>query len=89
MKNRDDKCFMWCHIANLFPALSNKYRLTKYINHENDVGYTGVNFPVALNQIEKIENLNKINFTIFTISKNIVLPLYISDNIYEKTCEMI
>ena len=42
IKNKDDKCFMWCHIAYIFPALSiNKNRLSKYINHENDVDYTG------------------------------------------------
>ena len=33
---------MWCHIAHLFPTASDhKNRLSKYINHENDVDYTG------------------------------------------------
>ena len=67
IKNKDDKCFMWCHIAYLFPALSHKCRLKKYINHENDVDYTVITFPITLSQIEKIENLNKINFNIFTL----------------------
>ena len=42
IKNKDDKCFMWCRIAH-------KNRLSKYINHENDVDYTGIIVPVALN----------------------------------------
>ena len=55
IKSKDDKCFMWCRIAYLFPTPSNNnYRLTKYIYHENDVDYTGITFPITLNQIEKI-----------------------------------
>ena len=47
---------MWCHIAYLFPTASkNKNKLSKYINHENVVDYTGITFPVTLNQIDKIE----------------------------------
>ena len=62
IKNKDDKCFMWCHIAHLFPTASDhKNRLSKYINHENDVDYTGITFPVTLNQIDKIEKLKEIN----------------------------
>ena len=89
IRNDDNKCFKWCHIAFLYPVNNHKSDVKSYIKHENDVDYTGINFPVSLNQIEKIENLNKINFNIFTIHKNMVLPLYISNNNYEKTCEMI
>ena len=82
---------MWCNIAYLFPALSHKYRLTKYINYENDVDYTGITFPITLNQIEKIENLNKINFNIFILDNDekYILPLYISNNNYDKICDML
>ena len=89
IKNNDDKCFKWCHIAFLHPVRNNKNNLRSYVNHEKDVDYTGITFPVTLNQIDKIENLNKKNFNIFTLSKNTVLPLYISDKDYNKTCEML
>ena len=77
IKNDDDKCFKWCHIAFLFPVKNNKNNVRSYINHEKDVDYTGITFPVILNQIDKIENLNKIDFNIFTLNKNTVLLLYI------------
>ena len=83
---------MWCHIAHLFPTASDhKNRLSKYINHENDVDYTGITFPVTLNQIDKIEKLNEINFNIFTLDdeEKYVLPLYISNNKYDKICDML
>ena len=92
IKNKDDKCFMWCHIAYVFPTASDhKNRLSKYINPENDVDYTGITFPVTLNQIDKIEKLNEINFNIFTLDdeEKYVLPLYISNNKYDKICDML
>ena len=81
---------MWCHITYLFPTTSkNKNRLSKYINHENIIHYTGITFPVTLNQIDKIEKLNEINFNIFTLDdeEKYVLPLYISKNKYNKICD--
>ena len=46
---------MWCHIAHLFPVTFNKNRVSKYTNHEKDVAYTEITFPITLNQINKIE----------------------------------
>ena len=73
IKNDDEKCFKWCHIAFLFPVKNNKNNVRSYINHEKDVDYTGISFSVTLNQI---------NFNIFTLSKNTVLPLFKSDKDY-------
>jgi hypothetical protein len=91
IKNNDEKCFMWCHIAHLFPATKNKFRLSNYINHEKDVDYSGVKFPVTINQIKKIEKLNKINFNIFTLCDNDskVLPYYNSNNTFNNVCNML
>ena len=75
--NKDEKCFMWCHIAYLYPATSHKNRVSKYKHNENKVNYDGISFPVTLNQIPKIENQNKINFNIFSIRENekYIIPL--------------
>ena len=40
-------------IQHFYIQLKNKNRLSNYIKHEKDVDYTGINFPVSLNQIEK------------------------------------
>ena len=52
IKNDGDKCFKWCHIAILHPVKNNKYRLTNYTKYENKVNYTGIKFPVTINQIK-------------------------------------
>jgi len=51
IKNDDDNCFKWCHIAFLFPVKNNITDVRSYIYHERDVDYTGITFPVILNQI--------------------------------------
>ena len=55
IRNEDNICFKWCHIAHKFPAIRDKNRVTKYIKHDKEVNYTGITFPVTLNQISKIE----------------------------------
>ena len=47
--------------------------------------------PVTLNQIDIIEKLNEINFNIFTLDdkEKYIIPLYISNNNYDKICDML
>ena len=65
--------------------------MTKYTKHDKEVDYTGITFPVTLNQISKIEKLNEINFNIFHFDddEKTVLPLYIFDSEYDDTCDML
>ena len=83
--NKDEKSFMWCHIAYLYPAASHKNRVSNYKHKENKVNYDGIRFPVTLEQIAKIENQNKINFNIFSFSENkkYIVPLYITKHSYK------
>ena len=67
--NKDEKCFMWCHIAYLYPAASHENRVSNYKHNENKVNYDGINFPVTLEQIPNIENQNKINLLFFYLMK--------------------
>ena len=91
-QNNDQECFKWCHIAHMYPVIDHKYRVSKYTKHDKDVDYTGITFPVTLNQISKIEEQNEININIFQLdddNEKTVLPLYISDNEYEDICDML
>ena len=85
-------CFKWCFVANKYPVLFAKYRVSKYKIHENDVDFSGVTFPVTLNQIGAIEKKNETNINIFCFDDNdekTILPLYISDNNYKNICDML
>lgn len=84
--------FRWCHLAHLFPASTNPQRITKYKDKINEVDYTEIEFPVKLKDIPKIEKNNDIRFDIFGFKsgyKCCIYPLYISDKVCERTCEML
>ena len=85
-------CFKYCFIANKYPVLFGKNRVSKYKIHEKNVDFSGVTFPVTLNQIGAIEKKNETNINIFGFHYNeekTILPLYISDNNYKNICDML
>ena len=85
IQNNDDKCFLWCHLAKIFPATHHKERVTKYRDHINKVNYKDITFPVTLRQVPKIEDQNDISFNIFTNEDNEptkIFPIYVSKKRY-------
>lgn len=61
IKNDDNECFRWCHIRYLNPQDKNPHRIKKgdreYIRNLN---YSGIELPITINQINKIEKRNDI-----------------------------
>ena len=94
IKNENDNdCFRWCHLVlSIFCRKNNPQRIAKYKGYINKVNYDGIPFPVKLNDIPKIENLNGvIRFNVYdaTESKSDIYPLYISNKICDKTCNLL
>ena len=82
--------FTWCHLAFLFPVTQNAERISKYKQHIDKVKYDKINFPVKQNDIPKIENMNDITFNVFGVDDTqSIYPLYISNKICDKTCNLI
>ena len=66
IRNSDMECFRWCHLAYKFPVERDPQRVSKYKKkHIDKLNYTGIEFPVTINQIPKIEKQNNISFNIF------------------------
>lgn len=83
VKNRDDKCFMWAVLAALHPAPRDGDRLTKYIQYQNELNFTGIKFPMQVQSIEKFERLNEtisINVYMYDSSVQKILPLRLTKN---------
>ena len=78
LKNDDNKCFLWCHVRHLNPQEKNANRI-KLEDREfaKRLDYSGITFPVTVNQIPKIEKQNKININLFGYDKS-PYPIYIS-----------
>ena len=58
MKNKDDKCFLWCVLRYLHPVKKNAPRINDLKKYENDLNLKGINFPIKVKDIQKFENQN-------------------------------
>ena len=58
IKNKDDKCFLWCVLRYLNPKGKNAELLTDLKQKENSLNTKGINFPIKLKDISKFEKLN-------------------------------
>ena len=58
IKNKDNKCFLWCVLRYLHPKKKNAELLTDLRQYENSLNTKGIEFPIKLKDISKFEKLN-------------------------------
>ena len=82
MKNKDNKCFLWCVLRALNLKDGNPERLDKKLKEkENTLNMEGIEYPVKLPDIKKFKNKNQtISITVFGYERKIVYPPRNSDN---------
>ena len=75
--SKDNRCFLYCILAKLYPVKEHPYRHTQYLAHIDKVKLGDVTFPVKITDISKIEDLNKISISVFewNLDENCVIPL--------------
>ena len=57
--NNDNQCFKWSVLAMLHPPTRDASRVTKYQPYARELNFTGISFPVSLQDIPKFETLNE------------------------------
>ena len=78
VENEDNKCLKWALLSCLHPAKKNPQRVNKYMQFK-ELRFTGVDFPVPLSQMPKVERLNNLAINVFGYSKQAgIHPLYLS-----------
>ena len=83
MKNEDNECFRWCHIRHLNPQDKYPQRIKKVDKkYIENLDYTGIEFPVATKQYNKIEKQNNININVFGYEDKQPYPIYVSKEKY-------
>ena len=91
-KNKDDKCFLWCHNRHKNPLKIHPERITG-LDRESvkKLDYSGITFPVTINDIDRIEKQNKININLFEydMEKKSVYPIKISEKNYDDHIELL
>ena len=82
MKNKDNKCFLWCVLRALNPKGNHPERLDKELmGKENTLNMEGIYYPVSLKDINKFEKQNPtISITVLGYEGKSVYPLRNSDN---------
>ena len=76
IKNKDQKCFLWCHVRHVNPTKEHRARIKntdKKIAEKLD--YDRIEFPVQEKDFSKIEVQNNV----FGYENGLVFPIYISD----------
>ena len=81
VKNDDQKCLMWALLSALHPVEHGRHpdRVSKYKPYENELDFTGIDFPTPLNQIPNVEHQNNLAINVFGYSKQAgIHPLYLT-----------
>ena len=91
LQNKDNECFRWCHIRHLSSQrLKNPQRIKKtdkqYIEK---LDYSGIEFPVTVKQINKIEKQNNICINLFGYAEKQKFPIFISKEKFTDHMELL
>ena len=76
IKNKDNKCFLWCHVRHLNLVDKNSSRISKI---DKKIANTLDYFPVSEKNYPKIEDKNSININVFSYDDSVIHPIYISN----------
>ncbi|CAC5392628.1 unnamed protein product [Mytilus coruscus] len=63
----DNKCFLWSILAYLYPVVKNKQRVTNYKEYEDEISMRGIEYPVAKEDIPKVEKQNNLIINVFAL----------------------
>ena len=79
IKNDDNECFRWCHIRHLNPQAKYPQSIKKVDKTFNEnLNYSGIEFPITRKQYNKIEKQNVININVFGYEGKQPYPIYVS-----------
>jgi len=91
IKNKDEKCFLWCVLRYLHPKGKNAELLTDLRQYENSLNTKGIAFPVKLKDISKFEKLNPDlpGINVFSVNeRNKFYPLRMVQRDPQKTIDL-
>lgn len=59
IQNNDNKCFIWCILADLYPCENNPHRSSNYFSLIDQInGIDQIRFPIRIDDIKKFQKLN-------------------------------
>ena len=89
LKNKDHKCFMWCHVRLINPTNSHPERINKQDKKiAANLNYSDIAFPLDISDYKKTEDRFQMQVNVFGY-KNKVYPLYISKKSYDQMLNLL
>ena len=81
LKNKDEKCFLWCILRYLYPRDRDEEQLTGLKKYEFSLKTKGITFPMKLKDITKFEKLNPElpGINVFSVNNMTIYPLRMAD----------
>ena len=90
IKNKDKKCFLWCHVRHINPLNKHPERILKNDKKiAEELNYDRIEFPVQEKDFNKIEIKNNICINVFGYENKIVFPIYILDQKFEDSMDLL
>ena len=90
IKNKDQKCFLWCHVRHINPSKEHPERIKKADKKiAEKLDYDGIEFPVQEKDFDKIEVKNNICINVFGYENKLVFPIYVSDKKFEDSMDLL
>ena len=83
VKNKDNKCFLWCVLRALNPKDNHPKRVNKELKtkEKNTLNMDGIDYPLSLKHLNEFEKQNpSISITVLGYEGKSVYPLRDSDN---------
>ena len=84
VQNTDQQCLKWALLSALHPIDHGSHpdRVSKYRPHQDELDFTGVNFPVTLKDIPNVEHQNNLAINVFGYSESAgIHPLYLTKDL--------
>ena len=90
IKNKDQKCFLWCHVRHINPSKEHPERIKKTDKKiAEKLDYDEIEFPVQEKYFNKIEVKNNIYINLFGYENGLVFPVYVSDRKFEDSMDLL
>ena len=90
IKNKDDKCFLWCILRYLHPKERDEERIKDLEKYEFSLKTKGITFPMNISDITKFEKLNAElpGINVFSDENMIIYPLRMADRDCKNTIDL-
>ena len=91
VKNKDDKCFLWCILRYLNPRDRDRERINDLKKYEFSLNTKGITFPTKLKDIIKFEKLNPNlpGINVFSVDdKKTIYPLRMAERDCKNTIDL-